>query len=374
MSEPKPTPTTYWDYIKVEELLSLQAGLERDDTKLANDEVMFIVVHQIDELWFKLAIRELVALRDLFAADHVREQSLSTAVRGLRRAALVFNLASNHFALMETLTTRDYLAFRDKLTSASGFQSAQLREIEIVMGLHEHERIPLGHESYFDALKYQDGRDSPASRRVAARLQDPPSLRDAVHGWLHRTPIDGSTPSDDGDAAHVASFVERFLAAHASEVRARGERAKREALTPSDVERLAARFEREIEGARAYMLATDVEEPQRAHVARVRAALVFIESYRELPLLAWPREVLDAIVALEQSFTIFRQRHARMVERVIGRRTGTGGSAGVEYLDRTALEYRIFRDVWGVRTILVREGALPALARRDVYGFAEQRE
>jgi tryptophan 2,3-dioxygenase len=94
-----------------------------------------------------------------------------------------------------------------------------------------------------------------------------------------------------------------------------------------------------------------------------------IEGYRELPLLAWPREVIDAIVALEQSFVIFRQRHARMVERIIGRRTGTGGSAGVEYLDQTALRYRIFHEIWAVRTLQIREAALPRLSNESAYGL-----
>ena len=67
---------------------------------------------------------------------------------------------------------------------------------------------------------------------------------------------------------------------------------------------------------------------------------------------------------------IFRQRHARMVERVIGRRTGTGGSAGVDYLDQTALRYRVFRDVWAVRTLLIRETALPAArVRPEAYAL-----
>jgi len=80
--------------------------------------------------------------------------------------------------------------------------------------------------------------------------------------------------------------------------------------------------------------------------------------------------VLDALVAMEQSMLIFRQRHARMVERVIGRRIGTGGSAGVDYLDRTALEYRVLGDVWAVRTLLVRREALPPLAEADAYRLA----
>jgi tryptophan 2,3-dioxygenase len=101
----------------------------------------------------------------------------------------------------------------------------------------------------------------------------------------------------------------------------------------------------------------------------VRAGIVFLESYRELPRLAWPRELVDAIIELEQSMVIWRQRHARMVERVIGRRTGTGGSAGVDYLDQTALRYRVFGDVWAVRSLLLRKPTLPSLEREVDYHF-----
>ena len=101
----------------------------------------------------------------------------------------------------------------------------------------------------------------------------------------------------------------------------------------------------------------------------MRAALVFSESYRELPLLAWPRQLLAGVVELEQAFTIFRQRHARMVERVIGRRTGTGGSAGVDYLDETALRYRVFRDLWAARTLQLAADDLPPLADPSFYDF-----
>ena len=151
-------PTPYWDYIRVEPLLALQTGIAASEAELSNDEVMFIVVHQIDELWFKLVLREMVVVRNLFARAHVPEQALASAVRGIRRMELLVRLLAEHFSLMETMTTRDYLAFRDKLAGASGFQSAQMREIEILMGLEEDERVPLGPQgSYLTALKENDG-------------------------------------------------------------------------------------------------------------------------------------------------------------------------------------------------------------------------
>jgi tryptophan 2,3-dioxygenase len=111
---------------------------------------------------------------------------------------------------------------------------------------------------------------------------------------------------------------------------------------------------------------TDAESRR---IQRVRCAMVFIETYRELPLLAWPREVLESLVELEQRFVMFRQRHARMVERVIGKRVGTGGSSGVDYLDETALKYRIFRDLWTVRTLQIPRSSAPELERPEFYGF-----
>lgn len=367
-------PTTYWEYIKTEELLSLQSGLADDDAGLSNDEVLFITVHQIDELWFKLVLRELVSVRDLFAVAPVPEQALASATRGLHRIELLFKQLASHFELMETMTTRDYLAFREKLSPASGFQSVQMREMEVLLGLDEKKRIALGHEgSYKRALHHPDGSPTKSSEQLEKRLADTPSLRDAIDDWLHRTPIQGSTPSDQGDEAVVRSFLEAYLDAHASETDRASTYAQHDALDEKDVARLAERYEKERASARHFLFAEAIEDPaERTRRSRIRAALVFLESYRELPLLAWPREIVDALVSLEQAMLIFRQRHARMVERVIGRRTGTGGSAGVDYLDRTALTYRVFDDIWAVRTLQLREAALPPLENASFYGLVAE--
>jgi tryptophan 2,3-dioxygenase len=246
-----------------------------------------------------------------------------------------------------------------------------MRELEILMGLPEGDRIPLGHEgSYMNALKQHDGTPSPALERVRKRLEDRPTLRDAMLEWIYRTPIQGSTPSQPDDTARVRAFVEAYLKSHAGAVERGLEMSRAQSLSDADVKRLEERARAEVASARSYLLAEDVPEAGRARASRIRAALVFIESYRELPLLAWPREVLDGLTSFEQAFVIFRQRHARMVERMIGRRTGTGGSAGVDYLDGTALKYRVFGELWAVRTLLVRAQDLPPLEHPELYGFA----
>lgn len=365
---------SYWDYLRIDDLLSLQGGVERDEKALANHEVLFIVVHQVFELWFKLVLRELATVRDLIGRDPVPETDLASAVAGLRRVQVVMEQMATHWRLMETLTTRDFLDFRDKLLPASGFQSGQFRELEVLLGLAAEDRMRFGGESaWLRALEDDRGGESQSLRRVRARLAAGPSLRETLDDWLHRTPIRGSSPEDAGDAEAVHSFVEDFLAAHAREIGDPEERARRQADDPEAVRRIAAQYRQEVESARRFLHAEDVEEGHRARRRRIRAAIVFLESYRELPLLAWPRELLDAVVAVEQAMLIFRQRHARMVEREIGRRTGTGGSTGVAYLDETAIRYRVFPDLWAVRTVLLRRDAVPLLEDARFYDFLYHR-
>ena len=107
---------------------------------------------------------------------------------------------------------------------------------------------------------------------------------------------------------------------------------------------------------------------EESSLRRRRAGLVFIESYRELPLLAWPRKLISTLIELEQSMILWRTSHARMVERMIGRRIGTGGSSGVDYLDMTT-KYRVFVDLWAVRSILIKKEALPELKNKEFYEF-----
>ena len=138
------------------------------------------------------------------------------------------------------------------------------------------------------------------------------------------------------------------------------------AIGHGDEATLRPRIEAGVEGARGFLLVDG--EPVRS-----RAGLLFIESYRDLPLLSWPRRLIDSFVELEQAMLLFRSHHARMVERMIGRRMGTGGSSGVDYLDATT-KYRVFVDLWAVRTLLVKREGLPKVADAEFYGFASDGE
>ena len=139
-------------------------------------------------------------------------------------------------------------------------------------------------------------------------------------------PIQGSSPEDDGDADAVRRFLEDYQTAAAAAQEQQAARLVAGGVVQAEA--IQRRFAESARAARSFLLAEDVGSDQRARTQRIRAGLLFVESYRELPLLAWPRLLDDAVVEVEEQFVLWRNRHARMTERTIGRRVGTGGSSG----------------------------------------------
>lgn len=358
----------YWDYLKLNTLLTLQNGLE-EESELAPDELHFIITHQVFELWFKLALAELRYARDHLAAPQVPEEKIPYVVHHLRRVNRVINLLVSSFEVMETLTPQDFLSFRDKLTPSSGFQSFQMRELEMIMGMQSVGRLRLGKTDALEHIRALS-KSSPNGAMAWGRLlkaSEEQSIRSALHEWLYRTPIQGSSPDDDGDTEVVDAFLASYLGAINHHHTQQADRLI--AIGLGNTDDIRARFANNTEHARLYLFAEDLDEADRPRRRRIRAALVFIESYRTLPLLAWPRLLVDTMVEFEEQMVLFRTRHARMVERIIGRRVGTGGSSGVDYLDKTT-RIRIFTDLWGARTLLLPKDRTPPVHNADFYGFA----
>ena len=128
---------TYGEYLQLSKLLTLQ-GEERGIT---NDEMHFIIVHQTFELWFKQIIKELGEVRDILNQEQVPEHEIPRAVDHLTRTTEIFRLMANQWGVLETLTPQGFLAFRDGLGTASGFESYQMREFEILLGLQNEDRL-----------------------------------------------------------------------------------------------------------------------------------------------------------------------------------------------------------------------------------------
>ena len=352
-------PMTYWRYLQLDQLLQLQEGAGEPSA----DELHFVVVHQTFELWFKLVLTQLRLARDHLASPKVPEEKIPFVVHHLGRVNEIFRLGVQQFGVMETLPPQDFLAFRDRLFPASGFQSVQLREIEILLGLNEKARIQYGGMDPLEHIR-KFAEENPADAWVwerIARVRAEVSLRAALHAWLARTPIHGSSPGDAGDEQVVQDFLQDYYARSERYAMASIERLVT-GLGETERAAVTGRIHASLAGLRQFLF------PDDAPLRRVHAALLFIESYRELPLLAWPRLLLDTIAECEEQMLLFRNRHARMVERTIGRRVGTGGSSGVDYLDQTT-SYRLFPEIWQVRSALLSREWLPGVGQRDRYGF-----
>jgi tryptophan 2,3-dioxygenase len=174
---------TYGGYLKLAELISLQE-LRSDPPQ--HDETLFIIIHQVYELWFKQILHELVATRDRLDRDEPLD-----AHRLLGRCIEIQRVLIAQIAVLETMTPKDFLAFRDHLTPASGFQSSQFREIEFLSGLRDTSHLENHPPGSVDRARLE--------RRLAE-----PSLAEAFYGLLRRAgfrlPADRS--ADAGGGAH----------------------------------------------------------------------------------------------------------------------------------------------------------------------------
>jgi tryptophan 2,3-dioxygenase len=340
---------TYGSYLQLGRLLDAQnppdlakAGESAAATRphLHHDEMLFVVVHQAYELWFKLILHELTYARDLLGrvagagrpdrADRVPERTIPTVVATIERVNEVLRLGTSQFRVIETMHPAHFLQFRDAITPASGFQSVQFREMETLAGLAQAAREAQGGGAYGLYL-------DPGERARLEKRMNEMTLKAALMDWLRRTPIEQAYPRFAED--YAAAF-DRY-----SDAQTALQLANPHVTAP---EKAAAkqRFEVQKGAMRAYFFGADADE-NHAH-----RAFMFITTYREEPLLRWPSVLLDRLVEFEQSFREFRFRHARMVERMIGNRTGTGGSPGLAYLDQTT-GYRIFGNLLEARNFLL---------------------
>src|SRR5262245_22199456 len=257
----------YKGYLKLDELLQLQQPLAEPPS---HDETLFIVVHQVFELWFRLVLHEVDKIFELLDADDVIESE-----RLIRRVTSIIRLFIPKLSVLETMLPSDFIQFRDRLRPASGFQSVQFREIEFASGLKDRK--------YLGMFKG----DSDATARLEKRLADPAFWEHFI-GLLSRQGYDVS--SEEAQRRAIVAIYKR----------------------------------------------TDT------HSLRV---------------------LCEAMIEYDEMFSLWREHHVRMVQRMIGSKPGTGqeivestygksspmGSIGVDYLTRT-LAKKFFPVLWAART------------------------
>lgn len=260
---------TYHGYLRLDLLLHAQAPLSEP---AHHDEMLFIIQHQVSELWMKLVLHELDA-----AIAHVRSDDPGPALKNLARVVQVQQQLFAQWGVLETLTPAEYVEFRGVLANASGFQSAQYRALEFVLGQKR--------AAYLDVFRH----DPPVHAALQRRLQAP-SLYDEFLRFLARR----------GHAIPQAVVARDFSVS-------------------------------------------------RGNDARVVDVLERVYRHRDEHWEAY--EMCEKLVDVEHHFSMWRFRHLKVVERIIGFKRGTGGSSGVQYL-RRAMDHRLFPELIEVRTRL----------------------
>jgi tryptophan 2,3-dioxygenase len=261
--------TSYGGYLQLPILLSAQKPLSEPPH---HDEMLFIIQHQVAELWMKLLIHELRA-----AIGRLQHDDVDTTLKILARVKQVQHQLFEQWGVLETLTPSEYLEFRSVLGPASGFQSQQYRTIEFLLGNKNAGMLEVF------------AHDAEAQAQLRAQLEAP-SLYDEFLRYLARR----------GHAVPAASLERDVTAPH------------------ERVAELVPVFRRIYENAREF----------------------------------WPEyHLCEQFVDIEESFQLWRFRHMKTVERIIGYRRGTGGSSGVAFL-RKALDLTFFPELLEVRTVI----------------------
>lgn len=342
----------YGDYLQLDRLLDAQHLESAGAGKPAHDEMLFIIVHQAYELWFKQILWEIGAVHHLLGEEPVPERNVSRALSHLERIHRIQKLLIDQIDVLETMTPLDFLDFRDHLIPASGFQSVQFRLIENRLGMTEAMRLQFEKASYTARL-------SDADRTRLQEAEETTSIFELVEHWLERTPFTESSDFSFWEGFRTA--VDCMLLADELVVRQNDSLSEAEQTSQlRALEQSRKHFSALFDDSRHAEL---VQSGHRRMSLEALKAALLIQLYRDEPILHIPFRLLQALVEIDENMTLWRHRHALMVLRMIGTKVGTGGSSGHDYLRRTALEHRVFQDLFNLSSFLIPRSRLPELPR-----------
>lgn len=345
-----PRPIQYGEYLQLDQLLSAQKLESERYGAAAHDELLFIITHQAYELWFKQIVFELESVIDIFDNSTVEDREMGQIIGWLSRITEIQTVLLQQIDVIETMTPLDFLDFRDLLVPASGFQSIQFKQIEIMMGIRREQRIPADRDFFMSRL-------TESERAKLSALEARPNLLDLTDAWLRRMPF--LTFGDFDFWREYARAVERMLESDRKII------AMNPALTPEHRQWQLSAIEVSKERFAAVLDRAKYDELRAAGEFRLShqgfLAALFINLYRDEPMMYLPYRYLTLLLEIDQNFTNWRSRHALMVQRMLGRKIGTGGSSGHEYLNQTTERNRVFLDLFALSTFLLPRSALPKL-------------
>ena len=316
----------YHDYLQLDKILNAQFPESNKQQLPAHDEMLFIVIHQAYELWFKQLNHEVNSVIEIMKKPALNDNSpeLQTVVHRLNRIVTILRVLIHQVDIMETMTPMDFLDFRDMLRPASGFQSWQFKQLEAKLGLKFDQRH--GKEYYTSQLRSEQ-------IDIIKKAEAERSLFELINSWLERMPF---LKEGAGD-----TFWNEYKKVYENSL--------------AEVEK------QNLEAFEKTFFSPDKNQQHILSSSASRAAL-FIMLYRGYPMLQLPFHLLNALLEIDEQLSSWRYRHMNMVHRMIGTRIGTGGSTGKDYLKAAADKHYIFKEIAQLNSFLVERKKLPALA------------
>lgn len=330
----------YKDYLQLGKILNAQ-DLESEKAGVdAHDEMLFIITHQAYELWFKQILFELESIIKILSSPRVNDNDpeLQKAVDRGSRINTILGVLVDQISIMETMTSLDFLDFRDLLRPASGFQSIQWKELEARLGLRYQDRH--GKQYYISQLHAEDVKEVKDS-------ESSPSLLDLMNSWLERMPYfdDAEIWGDqDFSDAQKHPFWKEYREAYAS------------GLLEIESSNMKL-FDKVLFGI-------DESKKDRRLSAKASRAALFIMLYHGYPLMHLPYQLLMSMLETDELMATWRTRHINMVFRMIGTRVGTGNSSGRNYLKAAMDKHYIFTELAGLNGLLVSRHSRPKLPKK----------
>ncbi len=327
----------YNDYLELEKILNSQhpASFEKG-VEFAHDEMLFIIIHQTYELWFKQLLFEVESAIEIMNQPAINDNTpqLQTVVHRLSRVVTILKVLVHQVDILETMTPMDFLDFRNLLRPASGFQSWQFKTLEATLGLKFEDRH--GQEHYTSQL--QKGQID-----IIKKAESNKSLITVVNEWLERMPFFDSMDNWNGfNTMQQEEGIHPYWTTYRE--------VYKNSLAEAEHNNLEAFNGIFIEGKESGQLS-----------AKASRAALFIMLYRGYPIMHLPFHLLNNLLEIDEEMSTWRYRHINMVSRMIGTRIGTGGSSGKDYLRAALDKHYIFREFARLSSFLIERSKLPVL-------------
>jgi tryptophan 2,3-dioxygenase len=341
-------PMYYGSYLGLDKVLESQHPVSFEKgNEPAHDEMLFIIIHQAYELWFKQILFELDYAIKVFQQESINDNSedLNLVRHRLRRVIKILELLNQQVSILDTMTPMDFLAFRNLLTPSSGFQSKQFRLIEATLGL------PLEQRHQKDYYKRtNEGGFTQKDFNSITKAEEQTNLLLLINNWLERMPFfESKYWNSTANTAFDHPFWLTYRNIYCTGL------TEREQGKIIDFDFVL--FEKQHE-----TLSADHQQLLRSSFspAALRSAL-FIMLYRDFPVFQSSYQILDSLIEIDHLMSSWRHKHLVMVRRMIGMRVGTGNTSGAGYLEGALNKHYVYREIAALSTYLIQRNKLPNL-------------